>query len=70
MNTQGDRGYKKELERRVKVLESEKVKMEAELNKHKTEREQASLKAFNDLENEKKRLEEELNRQQQVHEDI
>ncbi|MDW7660601.1 MAG: LapA family protein [Bacillota bacterium] len=70
MNSQGDRGYKKEMERRVKFLESEKGKLEAELEKQQKEREHASVKAYSDLENEKKKLEEELRKQQKEHEDI
>ncbi|MEN1758879.1 LapA family protein [Anoxynatronum sibiricum] len=60
VNSQGDRGYKKELERRIKLLESEKEKLEAELNKQQKEREHAAAKAYGDLENEKKKLEDEL----------
>ncbi|SMP72150.1 LapA family protein [Anoxynatronum buryatiense] len=60
VNSQGERGYKKELERRIKLLESEKGKLEAELNKQQKEREHAAAKAYEDLENEKKKLEDEL----------
>ena len=70
MHSQGDRVYKKELERRVKLLESQKGKLETELGKHQKERELAAEKAFNDLENEKKKLEEELKKQQQEREDV
>ena len=69
MNSQGDRGHKKELERRVKLLESEKGKLEAELGKQQKEREDAAVKAHGDLVDEKKKLEEELKKQQKEHED-
>ena len=69
MNSQGDRGLKKELERRVKLLESEKGKLETELGKQQKEREDAAAKAHGDLEDEKEKLEKELNKQQKEHED-
>ena len=69
MNSQGDRGHKKELERRVKLLEGEKGKLEAELGKQQKEREYAAVKAHGDLVDEKKKLEEELKKQQKEHED-
>ncbi len=69
MNSQGDRGLKKELERRVKLLEGEKGKLEAELSKQQKEREDAAAKAHGDLEEEKKKLEAELDNQQKERED-
>ncbi|UNC93196.1 LapA family protein [Candidatus Contubernalis alkaliaceticus] len=69
MNSQGDRGHKKELERRVKLLEGEKEKLEAELGKQQKEREDAAAKAHGDLVDEKKKLEEELKKQQKERED-
>ncbi len=69
MNSQGDRGLKKELERRVKLLESEKGKLETELGKQQKEREDAAAKAHGDLEDEKEKLEKELNKQQKERED-
>jgi len=69
MNSQGDRGHKKELERRVKLLEGEKEKLEAELGKQQKEREYAAVKAHGDLVDEKKKLEEELKKQQKERED-
>lgn len=70
MKSQGDRDYKKVLEERVKVLESETIELQAELDKQQKEREQASEKAYTDLENENKRLEAELKMQQNEHDDI
>ena len=70
MKSQGDRDYKKVLEERVKVLETETIELQAELDKQQKEREQASEKAFTDLENENKRLEAELKMQQIEHDDI
>lgn len=70
MKSQGDRDYKKVLEQRVKLLESETKELKAELDKQQKEREQASEKAYADLENENKKLEEELKMQQKEQEDI
>lgn len=64
MNSQGDRGHKKELERRIKLLESEKSKLETELGKQQKEHEAAAAKAHANLVDEKKKLEEELKKQQ------
>jgi len=69
MNSQGDRGLKKELQNRVKTLEDEKKKMEDELRKQQKEREEAAEKAYTALEDEKKKLEDELRKQQKDHED-
>ena len=69
MNSQGDRGHKKELERRVKLLEGEKGKLEAELGKQQQEREDAAVKAHGDLVDEKEKLEAELGKQQKERED-
>jgi len=68
-NSQGDRGHKKELERRIKLLEGEKGKLEAELGKKQKEREDAALKAHGELVDENKKLEEELKKQQKERED-
>lgn len=70
MKSQGDRDYKKVLEERVKLLESETKELEAELDKQQKEREQAAEKAYADLENEKKKLEEELKKQQKENDNI
>lgn len=74
MRSQGDRDYKKVLEERVKVLESEttelQTELQAELDKQKKERELATEKAYTDLENENKKLEAELKLQQKEHDDI
>ncbi|MFO7951454.1 MAG: lipopolysaccharide assembly protein LapA domain-containing protein [Bacillota bacterium] len=69
MNSQGDRGLKKELQNRVKILEDEKKKMEDELRKQHKEREEAAAKAYDALEDEKSKLEDELRKQQKDHED-
>ncbi len=69
MNSQGDRGHKKDLERRIKILEGEKSKLEAELNKQQKEREVAAVKAHSDLVDENKKLEEELNTQKKEQEE-
>ncbi len=69
MNSQGDRGLKKDLERRVKLLEGEKGKLEAELGKQQKEREDAAVKAQSNLEDQNKKLEEELKKQQKERED-
>lgn len=68
VKAEGERGMKKELQRRVKLLEGEKKKLEDELNKFNKEKEIAVAKAHADLEAEKRKLEEELNRQQKEHE--
>ncbi len=69
MGSQGERGHKKDLQHRVKVLEDEKKKMENELKKHQEEREDIAAKAHADLEDEKRRLEDELRKQQKEHQD-
>ncbi|MDW7740586.1 MAG: lipopolysaccharide assembly protein LapA domain-containing protein [Bacillota bacterium] len=69
VNSQGDRGLKKELQSRVKTLEDEKKKMEDELGKQQKEREEAAAKAHANLEDEKRKLEDELRKQQKDHED-
>ena len=69
MNSQGDRGLKKELQNRVKTLEDEKKKLEEELSEQHKEREKAASKAYESVENEKKRLEDELRKQQKEHEE-
>jgi len=63
IKAEGERGLKKELQRRVKVLEGENKKLEDELAKLQKEREDAAARAQAELEAEKKKLEEELNRQ-------
>jgi uncharacterized integral membrane protein len=68
VNTQGDRGLKKELHNRVKTLEDEKKKMGDELSKQQKEREDAAAKAHASLEDEKRKLEDELRKQQKDHE--
>jgi len=69
MNSQGDRGLKKELQNRVKTLEGEKKELEEDLRDQQEEREKASSKAYESVENEKKRLEDELRKQQKEHEE-
>ena len=69
MNSQGDRGLKKELQNRVKTLEDEKKKLEEELSEQQKEREKAASKAYESVENEKKRLEDELRKQQKEHQE-
>ena len=68
IRAEGERGLKKELQHRVKVLEGEKNKLEDELAKLQKEREQADAKAHAEIEAEKKKLEDELNRQQKERE--
>ncbi len=67
MKSQGERGHKKDLQRRVKTLEDEKEKLEDELKEQQEEREDAAAKAHTDLEDEKKKLENELRTQQKDH---
>jgi len=69
MNSQGDRGLKKELQNRVKTLEGEKKELEEDLRDQQEEREKASSKAYESVENEKKRLEDELRKQRKEHEE-
>ncbi len=69
MNSQGDRGLRKELQNRIKILEDEKKKLEDELRKQQKEREEAAAKAHAALEDEKRKLEDELRKQQKDHED-
>ncbi|MBW6463217.1 MAG: DUF1049 domain-containing protein [Firmicutes bacterium] len=68
VNSQGDRGLKKELQNRVKTLEDEKKKMGDELSKQQKEREDAAAKELASLEDEKRNLEDELRKQQKDHE--
>jgi len=69
VSSQGERGHKKDLQHRVKILEDEKKKLENELKKHQEEREDAAAKAHTALEDEKNKLEDELKKQQKNHED-
>jgi len=76
MNAQGERGHKKDLQHRVKLLEDEKKKLEDKLSKQQREREDNATKVYDDLEDEnkkleddKKKLEDELKKQQRNHED-
>lgn len=69
MGSQGERGHKKDLQHRVKVLEDEKKKMEDELMKHQKERNDIATKAHTDLENQKREMEDELKKQQKERED-
>jgi uncharacterized integral membrane protein len=68
IKSEGERGMKKELQRRVKVLEVEKKKLEDDLGRMQKERENAAAKARAELEEEKKKLEDELNRQKRERE--
>ncbi|MDW7739004.1 MAG: lipopolysaccharide assembly protein LapA domain-containing protein [Bacillota bacterium] len=69
IKAEGARSLKRELQTRVKTLESEKRTMEDELNKLHKERELAAEKSRVELETAKKKLEEELTRQQKERED-
>jgi len=69
MNAQGERGHKKDLQHRVKLLEDEKKQLEDKLRKQQREREDNAAKVYDDLEDEKKKLEDELKKQQRNHED-
>jgi len=69
MGSQGERGHKKDLQHRVKVLEGEKKKMEDELVKHQKERNDIATKAHTDLEDQKRDMEDELRKQQKERED-
>ncbi len=69
IKSQGDRGHRKELQRRIRILEDEKRKLEVEVSKLQREREEAAAKAQAELEAEKNKLENELNRQQKERED-
>lgn len=64
-----ERALKKELQQRVKFLESENKRLEQELDKLQKERENAAEKAKEELEAEKRKLEEELNRQRKEREE-
>lgn len=67
MKSQGERGHKKDLQHRVKILEDEKKKLESELKRQQEEREDAATKAHTALEDEKKKLEDELEKQRKDH---
>ena len=69
MGSQGERGHKKDLQHRVKVLEDEKKKMEDELMKRQKERNDIATKAHTDLEDQKRDMEDELRKQQKERED-
>jgi len=69
IKSQGDRGHRKELQRRIRILEDEKRKLEIEVSKLQREREDAAAKAQAELEAEKKKLENELSKQQKERED-
>ncbi len=63
VKSESERNLKKELHRRVKLLEDEKKKLEDELDKLQKEREKAAAQQHAELEAEKEKLEDELNRQ-------
>ncbi len=67
MNSQGERGHKKDLQNRVKLLEDEKNKLEEELRKQQKEREDAAAKTQAALVEDKRKLEDELRKQQKDH---
>jgi uncharacterized integral membrane protein len=69
MGSQGERGHKKDLQHRVKVLEDEKKKMEDELKKHQKERDDNAAKAQTALEDQKRNMEDELKKQQKERDD-
>ena len=64
-----DRALKKELQQRIKYLESENKKLEEEAARLQKERENAAEKARKELETEKNKLEEELERQRKGREE-
>ena len=64
-----ERALKKELQQRIKYLESENKKLEEELARFQKERDIAAEKARQELEDEKNKLEEELNRQRKEREE-
>lgn len=64
-----ERALKKELQQRIKSLESENKKLEEELARLQKERDIAAEKARKELEDEKNKLEEELNRQRKEREE-
>lgn len=70
MKSQGDRDYKKVLEERIKLLESQTRELEGELSKQQQELKEAAEKAYADLKSEKKDLEEELKMKPKEHNDI
>jgi len=67
MNSQGERGHKKDLEKRVKLLEDEKKKLEDKLSKQQKDREEASKETKAALIDENKKLTDELKKQQKDH---
>ncbi len=69
MNSQGERGHRKDLLNRVKHLENEKKKLENELKKQQEERADKAAKAHAVLKDEKKQLQDELEKQHQNHKD-
>lgn len=70
MKSQGDCDYKKVLEERIKLLESQTRELEGELSKQQQELKEAAEKAYADLKSEKKDLEEELKMKPKEHNDI
>lgn len=70
MKLQGERNHKEDLLRRVKLAETEKEKLQAELSKLQKEREDAGAKENARLADEKIKLEEQLSLQQKDREDI
>ncbi|HED24116.1 MAG TPA: LapA family protein [Firmicutes bacterium] len=69
IKSESERNLKKELQRRVKLLENENEKLEEELERFKKEREEAAERAKAELEAEKNKLAEELNRQNKEREE-
>ncbi len=65
MNSQGERGHKKDMQHRLKSLENENEELREELEKQNKDREDAFKKKQDVLENENKKLDEELKKQQQ-----
>ncbi len=68
IKSESERNLKKDLQHRVKSLEDEKKKLEAELDRFQKEREIAAAKEHDELVAEKEKLKEELNKQRQEHE--
>lgn len=65
--SQGERGHKKDLQKRVKSLEDENEELRDELEKQNKDREDATKKKQDALENENKKLDDELKKQQKDH---
>ncbi len=67
MNSQGERGHKKDLQHRVKSLEDENKKLGDELNKQHKDREDVAKRKQDTLEDENRELGDELKKQHKDH---